>query len=145
MARATTAGATARRMQAAELELRGVSVRGIAQALKSDPRTITRDLQVVATERQRDTSLDAERYRLLGAAREVERTAWQLYASLPPLDGAGRLGALRTVLAAQQRCGDVVAALADAQIEARVSALEERLQGATGRAQEGVTPFRRGR
>lgn len=129
MARATIDAQTARRSQVAELELRGASVAGIAKALKADPRTIARDLEALAQERAANVSLDGERHRLLAAAREVEREAWALYEDLPAKDVNGRLGALSKTLAAQAQGRDLVADLANVEMERRVAALESALAG----------------
>lgn len=137
MARATAAAAAARRGKVAELELRGVSAHGIARALGSDPRTIKRDLRALAAERARDTSLTAERHRLLAAAKLVEQQAWQLHHALSVADAAGKLGALGKVLGAQEAGRRIVGDLAMAALEERVAALEQQVAAAGG--QKGAT------
>ncbi len=138
MARATTEAAATRRQSVELLDLRGTAPSVIARALGSDYRTVKRDLDLLASERVSDVSLAAERHRLLQAARLVEHEAWLLFRALPALDVNGKVGCLRTVLAAQARCGDMVEAIAGLAFEARLSALEE------AQASAAPTPIRRG-
>jgi hypothetical protein len=131
VARVTADRAATRRAQIEGLELRGAPARVIARAVGADIRTVRRDLRAIAVERAHAIELAAERHRLLEAAHLVEREAWQLLAALPADDTNGRLGCLGKVLAAQARAAELVGALADAQLEERLSALEERLADMT--------------
>src|SRR5688572_16724144 len=93
--------AAARRERVEELALRGAGIRVIAREVGSDPRTVLRDLSLLAQDRAQDADLGGERHRLVAAAKLAEYRAWELFDAVPPADANGRLGALGKVLAAQ--------------------------------------------
>jgi hypothetical protein len=108
-----------------------MSAWAIGQAIGSDVRTIKSDLAVIAGERATTRDFDAERQRLADAARAVEAEAWALYERLPGRDGAGRIGALRTALAAQAQVADAIGNLETADLARRVAVLEAKVDEET--------------
>jgi hypothetical protein len=130
MARATADEAAARREQVEHLSLRGARPSVIARAIGSDARTVRRDLRVLAKARAAESDLASERLRLLAAAKGIELEAWQLLARLSAGDVNGRLGCLSRALAAQDRQAALVSDQAAADLAARVSNLEQRVNEA---------------
>lgn len=127
--------ALTRRQRVADLWTRGVSIAGIARAVGCDWQTAQRDVKLLGKQAAGDCDLDRERHRLLAGAKAVEQAAWQAHAQAT---GADRLAALVQVRGAQAQALSVLGELAGADIERRLSALEE--QAAAG----GPTPIRGG-
>jgi hypothetical protein len=127
MARTTVDATLLRRQHVEALELRGGTPAAIAKTLPADIRTVRRDLVWLASERARHTDVAAARLRLLEAAQAVERTAWDLYAKLPPDDSNGRLGALGKALAAQAQQTALLGAIETSTLAAEVAALREQV------------------
>jgi hypothetical protein len=113
----TNQAAAARREQVLELWTRGVSLSGIARALRCDRETARRDVALLAAQAVKDVDVPRELHRLLLAGRAVEADAWLRHQPLQ-------------ALAAQRQQLGVLQALQGLDVERRLALLEERLDGA---------------
>ncbi len=92
-----------RRHQAAQLWLRGVSTRAIAQTLHASQATIITDLAAVRAElvREHRQEFEALRARSVAHLRTVQAEAWQLHKRLAD-DRTNKVASLNTIVQAEQ-------------------------------------------
>jgi DNA-binding CsgD family transcriptional regulator len=98
-----------RRHQAAQLWLRGVSVRQIAQALKVHVDTISNDLAAIRQElvAEHRHDLESARARALAVLHQVEREAWTTYAKLDERS-VNKSAMLNVVLSAEKEMNRIL-------------------------------------
>jgi hypothetical protein len=101
--RSARADTEQRRHKVAELWLRGISVRSIAEQVHVSPTTVATDLTAVRAEllREHRQELEAKRARSVAHLRAVQASAWTLFARLKD-DRTNKVGSLNTIVNAEQ-------------------------------------------
>jgi DNA-binding CsgD family transcriptional regulator len=97
-----------RRRRIQLMTIRGLSERQIAAVAGVTPETVREDQRWNALNGATNDSLLEERVRLLGASKQVEHEAWEIFRSLPGSHVAARLDALNTVLTAHAKATEVI-------------------------------------
>lgn len=105
MAQASQAAVQARRRTVAGLWLRGIAPARIALQLETPLRTIQRDLESIRDELAEANRADLEqnRDRSVAVLRAVQEAAWGLFTKITSEAATNKVGALNTIVAAEER------------------------------------------